>query len=351
MLVFGASLLVVTPAQAVTTVAVLRDGTLYVTNERSQVIGVSVGRGRYFVSTGEPVRTSSSCRPWGGGYNATCPADLVRRVFLDLRGGSDSGVIHPSVAVPVEVRGGRGDDYLEAGQRPGPIEEYEERREPALVPVRFDGGPGVDTVIGGAADDVLIGGAGPDRLFGGAGADALLGGGGDDVLLADDGGADRLDCGAGADRLRPDVGVDAVAGCEQPPSEYGLEESPAVVDHRFAAYPDGRTRLTRLRARALPEGAGVTVTCRGRGCPFESRRDGDAAPRWSAPPALLRRRLPTGARVEVAVTAPGHLTKIVRLTMRRRAQPARRVYCAGPLSGLVTVCLSASWAPGQGIAP
>ena len=350
MLVFGASLLVVAPAQAVTTVALSQDGTLHVTNEGGQVIGVSLDRGRYYVSTGEPVRMSSSCRRWRG-YNVICPADLVRRLFLDLGGGTDSGVINPSVGVPVEVRGGRGDDYLEAGQRPGPIADYEERREPALVPVRFDGGPGVDTLIGGAADDVLAGGAGPDRLFGGAGADTFLGAGGDDVLLADDGGADRLDCGAGADRLRPDVGVDALAGCEQLPSEYGLEESPAVVEHRFAAYPDGRTRLTRLRARALPDGAGVTVTCSGRGCPFESRQDGDAAPRWSAPAALLGRRLATGARVEVTVTAPGHLNKIVRLTMRRRAQPARRVYCAGPLSGLVTVCLSASWAPGQSIAP
>jgi Ca2+-binding RTX toxin-like protein len=218
------------------------------------------------------------------------------------------------------------------------------------VPVRFEGGAGVDTLIGGAHDDLLDGGAGPDRLIGGLGADRYLGGPGDDLLFGDDGAADSLDCGGDADRLRPDA-LDALAGCEQPPSEYALEESPAVVEHRFAAYSDGRTRLTRLRARGLPRGAGVTVRCSGRGCPFGSRRDERASPRWGAPRVLARRRLGTGARVVVTVTAPGHLTKIVRLQMRRRAEPARRVFCQGPLSGLVTTCLSASWAPGQGIAP
>jgi RTX calcium-binding nonapeptide repeat (4 copies) len=338
------------PAQAATPVRVAADGTLTVTNTGGQNVGVTFDRGRYTVFTGQAVRPGPGCRR-DGEVIASCPADAVRRVLLDLGAGTDSAVIVETVAVPVEVRGGRGDDYLEAGQNPRPLKYYEEERGPVSVPVRFDGGPGVDTLIGGAREDVLIGGAGPDRLFGGSGVDALFGAGGDDLLLTGDSGADALDCGGGADRLRPDAGLDALAACEQPASEYALEESPAVVEHRFAAYDDGRTRLTRLRAHAVPRGATVTVRCRGGGCPFGARTEERVSRRWSAPAALMRRRLARGGRVEVTVAAPGHLTKIVSLTMRRRAEPARRVFCSGPLSGLITTCLSASWAPGQGVAP
>jgi hemolysin type calcium-binding protein len=346
-LVFGACFLAAAPAHAATRVGVSADGTLSVTNTGGHAVGVVLERGRYVVYTGQPIRPGSACRR-DSLVIASCTADRVLRVLFDLRGGTDSAVINENVAVPVEVRGGRGDDYLEAGQYPRPLESWEEERGPVSVPVRFDGGPGVDTLIGGDSEDVLIGGAGPDRLYGGRGADAFFGAAGDDLLVAGDEGADNLDCGSGADRLRPDAALDTLAGCEQPPSEYALEESPAIVEHRFAAYRDGRTRLTRLRARALPAGARVTVSCRGGGCPF-AKRDERAARRWSAPRALVRRRLVTGARVDVSVSAPGRLTKIVRLTMRRRARPARRVFCAGPLSGLVTTCLSATWAPGQGV--
>jgi RTX calcium-binding nonapeptide repeat (4 copies) len=344
----GACVLAPASVQAATRVFVAADGTLTVTNQGGHAVGVVLDRGRYVVYTGETVRPGSACRR-DEEVIASCGFSRVRGILFDLRDGTDSAVIGESVPVPVEVRGGRGDDYLEAGQNPRPLEYYEEPRGPVIVPVRFDGGPGVDTLIGGDHEDVLIGGPGPDRLHGGGGADSLFGAAGDDLLLSGDGAADGLDCGAGADRLRPDGGLDTLAGCEQPPTEYALEESPAIVGHRFAAYRDGRTRLTRLRARALPAGASVTVRCTGRGCPFEARED-RAAPRWSAPAALTRRRLGAGARIEVTVAAPGHLTKIVRLAMRRRAGPSRRVYCAGPLSGLVTTCLSATWAPGQGVA-
>ena len=338
------------PADAATRVVLQGDGTVRLTNRGGQVHFVTLDRGRYHFSSGEPVRASSACRRYGGGVNVSCPADRVRRIQLDLGPGTDSAVITETVAVPVEVDGGGSDDYLEAGQRPGPLKPWEERRGPVLVPVRFEGGPGVDTLIGGARDDLLDGGAGPDRLMGGSGADRYLGGAGDDLLFADDGVADSLDCGAGADRQRPDA-LDARAGCEQPPSEYALEESPAIVEHRFAAFADGRTRLTRLRVRGLPRAASVSVRCSGGGCPFGSRRNDRAAPRWSAPRALLRRRLAAGGRVVVTVRAPGRLTKIVHLRMRRQARPVRRIFCQGPVSGLVTTCLSASWAPGQGIAP
>jgi RTX calcium-binding nonapeptide repeat (4 copies) len=341
----GLLLAVAAPAGAATRIQLESDGTVRLTNRGGQVHFVSTDGGRYSFSSGEPVRADSPCRRWGGGTNARCPADRVRRIVMDLGPGADSALIFESVAVPVEVRGGPGDDYLEAGQRPGPLKPWEERRGPAIVPVQFDGGQGVDTIIGGGRDDILSGGSGPDRLFAGSGRDSLSGGAGDDWLVAGDGEADLLFCGAGSDRLRPDESVDAFAGCEQPPAEWGLEESPAIVDHRFAAFRDGRTRLTRLRARALPAGAAVTVRCNGSACPFRSRRDADAAPRWSAPQALLRRRLATGTRVRVEVAAPGHLTKVVDLRMRRGAGPARRVTCAGPFSGLVTTCLSVSWKP------
>jgi RTX calcium-binding nonapeptide repeat (4 copies) len=164
----GACVLAPASVQAATRVFVAADGTLTVTNQGGHAVGVVLDRGRYVVYTGETVRPGSACRR-DEEVIASCGFSRVRGILFDLRDGTDSAVIGESVPVPVEVRGGRGDDYLEAGQNPRPLEYYEEPRGPVIVPVRFDGGPGVDTLIGGDHEDVLIGGPGPDRVHGGGG--------------------------------------------------------------------------------------------------------------------------------------------------------------------------------------
>ena len=95
-----------------------------------------------------------------------------------------------------EVNAGGGDDRVRlAGS--------------VAVPVTMRGGPGDDTLIGGSSADRLIGGVGDDRLIGGRGADRLYGGPGDDTLIGGPG-SDLLDGGSGRDRLFGGPGRDAV---------------------------------------------------------------------------------------------------------------------------------------------
>jgi Ca2+-binding RTX toxin-like protein len=68
------------------------------------------------------------------------------------------------------------------------------------VPVRVDGGAGNDTITGGRVDDVLDGGGGNDTITGGAGVDQLFGGGGDDTLTG----------GIGNDTMSGDAGTDTL---------------------------------------------------------------------------------------------------------------------------------------------
>jgi Ca2+-binding RTX toxin-like protein len=107
--------------------------------------------------------------------------------------------------------GGPGNDTIESG---GLLlgGEGNDRLTSAIandIPVRQDGGPG---------DDLLIGRYGPDRLVGGPGRDRLSGGSGNgnDYVNARDGERDSVRCGDGrADRVAADK-IDSVArDCER----------------------------------------------------------------------------------------------------------------------------------------
>jgi subtilisin family serine protease len=96
------------------------------------------------------------------------------------------------------------------------------------IPVWVDGGDGDDVIAGGTAEDRLIGGAGNDTIKGGSGTasdalegdagtdtllgyDSLIGGGGHDALIGGDG-ADTLAGGSAPDVLRGDAGDDDLLG-------------------------------------------------------------------------------------------------------------------------------------------
>lgn len=62
-------------------------------------------------------------------WRTVAPDGSLRDRLVRLKGIKDEGAVTKKfMAVPVEVRGGRGDDYLEAGQNPRPLEDYEEPR-------------------------------------------------------------------------------------------------------------------------------------------------------------------------------------------------------------------------------
>jgi Ca2+-binding RTX toxin-like protein len=89
--------------------------------------------------------------------------DDVKRIDVHGHGGDDGVLLdyleyHVPTSLPMTIRGGRGDDYLE-------------------------GGSGDDLIMGGAGDDYIFAKAGDDTLAGGPGRDNLRDGDGDDTLF------------------------------------------------------------------------------------------------------------------------------------------------------------------------
>jgi hypothetical protein len=94
-----------------------------------------------------------------------------------------------------------------------------------------------------------------------------------------------------------------------------------------------RGRLTRrgvrvqlLTVSAVPRGARVAVSCKGKGCPR------------SMSLRSARRELRAGTVLEVRVTAPGAIGKLVRFTIRRGRPWLRRDGCVTP-AGTTTRCV------------
>lgn len=121
--------------------------------------------------------------------------DFDDHIIVLGRDGGDTVTVGSSVAVPVEVYGGDGADYVTGG-----------RGDDTL-----DGGPGNDRLQGGGGNDLLIGGDDNDQLNGGVGNDLLQGDDGNDTLQGD-AGNDTLEGGAGNDRLNGLGGNDALYG-------------------------------------------------------------------------------------------------------------------------------------------
>jgi hypothetical protein len=77
--------------------------------------------------------------------------------------------------------------------------------------------------------------------------------------------------------------------------------------------------FSRLVVRDVPAGATVTIRCRGRGCPKRrySRRLRSATRLLSVTSYLRKRHLRYGASVEIRITAPGMIGKVITFPIRR----------------------------------
>jgi hypothetical protein len=91
-----------------------------------------------------------------------------------------------------------------------------------------------------------------------------------------------------------------------------------------------RTRVDRLRVYDAPAGAAVRVSCRGGGCSFKARTFGVDGSGKVPLTKLFDRRLRRGARIEVRVSVPGAIGKVVRYRMRRGKVPRARNLCLPP---------------------
>jgi Putative metal-binding motif len=104
----------------------------------------------------------------------------------------------------------------------------------------------------------------------------------------------------------------------------------AGVPHEWTVW--GRTtRLDRLGVRDAPRGAAVRLSCRVRRCKLRRQtvkvgRNGSASLRR----LFKRRKLRLGTVVEVRITAPNAIGKVVRFTTRRGRVPSSKRLCLPP---------------------
>ncbi len=239
---------------------------------------------------------------------------------------------------------------------------------------------GIETVMGTLTDDILSGGDGADTLDGRDGNDRIdARGGGADIVICGPGAADvaivdETDSVTGCERVElPDVagepagpadpvtppaiavvdfdrdGVVAGVDCDDTRAAIRpgardvpgnkIDEDCAGGDARasqvggrlsfdFTAFPNGTTRVDRLVVRELQAGGRAELRCSGR-CAFR-KKVGKASGGKVNLRKLIRGRLRTGATLEVRLSAPGTISRVVRFKMRKARLPKRTSLCLPP---------------------
>ena len=89
---------------------------------------------------------------------------------------------------------------------------------------------------------------------------------------------------------------------------------------------------TRFRVLSVnaPQGATVTVRCKGRGCPFKASSRSATAARQVRIRKLERRLLRAGATIRIFVTKPGSIGKYTSIRIRGGKPPRRSDRCLMP---------------------
>ena len=146
----------------------------------------------------------------------------IQAIEIDVLGGNDEVDICENVLVPVTIRGGSGNDEIEAGGGNDVIyggdgnDEIETGDGNNFVDAgagndEIEGGAGRDSIYAGEGNDEVSGEGGDDLLFGGAGNDKLDGEDGNDVISGGSGN-DELEGGKGRDVLIGGLGSDNIKG-------------------------------------------------------------------------------------------------------------------------------------------
>jgi Ca2+-binding RTX toxin-like protein len=135
-------------------------------------------------------------------------------------------------------------------------------------------------------------------------------------------------------RDRPQNGVDE--NCDGRDADWRANRT--VIANSWLAFP-AYTLVDNLRLRNLPANAKATVKCRGRGCPSKKAKRLRIRNRRANATALFKNdRLRPGARIEIRITAPETIGKILRYTMRGGKLPAKRELCDPPGSARPARC-------------
>jgi len=220
------------------------------------------------------------------------------------------------------------------------------------------GGAGNDVIAGNALGNRLTGNGGNDTITGGTGEDRIEGSEGDDLIDSRDGRFDSIDCGAGTDTLLADAGDSAVS-CEVAPDRDGdgtpneqdcAPDNAAVhpgageivgnaVDEDCKGGPQylrvsaslsyttarrGNTaKFTKLTVNEIKAGDTIEIRCTGgkrKACPFSKKtQTGKAGKAKVNLLSLLKKRyLKQNAVLEVRVTRPNEIGRVLRLKVGKR---------------------------------
>jgi hypothetical protein len=86
--------------------------------------------------------------------------------------------------------------------------------------------------------------------------------------------------------------------------------------------------LTRLVINDVQSGASVRITCRGKGCPFKARTfSRDKRGQAVVTKVFAKKRLKIGTVLEVRITKPGAIGRVVTFTLKKRTVPRPVVRC------------------------
>jgi hypothetical protein len=111
----------------------------------------------------------------------------------------------------------------------------------------------------------------------------------------------------------------------------------APVTHRWSLAATS-SRVVQLTVKA-PSGATITVRCRGRGCAFKTRTLKASGAATQLAKLFKKRQLRKGAVVEVEVSVPGSVARLVRFTViGRRKIPRSQQLCRQPGATSVQAC-------------
>jgi putative metal-binding protein/hemolysin type calcium-binding protein len=128
-------------------------------------------------------------------------------------------------------------------------------------------------------------------------------------------------------RDKPQNGIDE--NCDRKDADWRVNRTSIGTGWlAFTSY----TQVTRLTFSAVPARGKVKVRCIGRksGCPFASRTLKVKKHKAAATKLLRAAKLTTGTVLEVRITAPDTMGKVVRYTMRSHALPKSKNLCLPP---------------------